>query len=360
MDGSIVDVIDLEKLWEQYNMTDIQEKIGAMFPHFEFSLRELFQRVLSGDVAGALQDGIGGIFRGMAAEVGSIRNILLYLLVLGIVSALLSHFTDVFESHQIADISFYIVYLLLMAVLLKCFQEAAQTAGDAVENIVTFIKVFIPAYYLAVGVAGGAVTAYAGYQLLLFLIYGVEQVLLSVVMPLIYSFVMLAVINGIWSEERMAILLDFLQKCIGVILKTALGIVTGVSLLQSMVTPVIDSLKSQTLQKAVSAIPGIGNIADGVMETMVGSAVLIKNSIGVIFMILLLAVCLAPLVKIFLIAGCLKLSAALMGIVSDKRITGCTNKVGEGSFLLFRAAGTAMVLFIILIAIAAYTTNRGF
>lgn len=341
-------------------MMDLQGKIEDMFPAFGFSLEDMLKKIFSGDVLGALADGLGSMLKGMAAEAGSIRNVLLSLLVLGIISALLSHFTDVFENHQVADISFYLVYLLLIAVLFKCFQEAAGTAAGAIENIVTFIRVFIPAYFVAVGVAGGAVTALAGYQLLLILIFGVEQVLMAVVLPLTYSYVMMAVINGIWAEERLGIMLEFLHKCIHMILKAALGLVTGISLFQSMITPVIDSIKSQSMQKAVSMVPGIGNIADGVVEMMIGSAVLIKNSIGIVFVILLLALCLVPLLKIFLIAGCLKAGAALMGIISDKRITGCTNKVGEGSFLLLQTAGTAMMLFVILIAIAAYTTNRGF
>jgi stage III sporulation protein AE len=127
-----------------------------------------------------------------------------------------------------------------------------------------------------------------------------------------------------------------------------------------MITPVIDSIKSGSVKKTVSILPGIGNLADGMMEVMMGSAVLIKNSIGMVFVIILLAICIVPLLKIFLIAGCLKFSAALMGIVSDKRITNCTDKVGEGSFMLFRATGSAMLLFLILIAIAAYTTNQGY
>lgn len=352
--------IDFSYVLEKYQMTDLQGKIEGMFPEFGFNLEDMLKRILAGDVLGALTDGLGSLLQGMAAEVGSIRNVLFSLLVLGIVSALLSHFTGVFENHQVADISFYLVYLLLIAVLFKCFQEAADTAGVAIANIVTFIKVFIPTYFIAVGVAGGVVTAMAGYQLLLILIFGVEQILLAFVVPMIYSYVMLVVINGVWTEERLSILLEFLHKCIGGILKASIGVVTGVSLFQSMITPVIDSVKSGGVQKAVSMMPGIGNVADGMMEVMVGSAVLIKNSIGVVFVIFLLAICIVPLIKIFLIAGCLKVGAALMGIVSDKRITGCTNKIGEGSFMLLRTTTTAMLLFIILIAIAAYTTNRGF
>ncbi len=350
---------DFSLIWEQYQMNDLQTKIESMFPEFNFSLSEMFMRIFSGDVLGAVTDGISGVISGMAAQMGSIRNVLLWLLVLGIISALLAHFTDVFDNHQVADISFYLVYLLLMAVLFKCFWEAADTAKGAVESIVTFIKVFVPTYFVAVGVSGSVTTALAGYQMMIIMIFAVEHILLSFVLPFIYSYVMLSVINGIWVEERLGILLEFMNKTIGFILKSAIGIVTGISVFQTMITPVMDSVKTGSVRKIVSMVPGIGNIADGMTEIMIGSAVLIKNSIGVVFLIILLVICIVPLMKIFLIAGCLKISAALMGIVSDKRIVGCTNKVGEGSFLLMRTTYTAMLLFVILIAIAAYATNRG-
>ena len=76
-------------------------------------------------------------------------------------------------------------------------------------------------------------------------------------------------------------------------------------------------------------------------------------------LLLLLAVCLVPLVKLLVIAGMMKGSAALAGIVSDKRITGCTDRVGDGSLLLFKAAFTAVALFMITIAVVAYTTGKG-
>ena len=88
------------------------------------------------------------------------------------------------------------------------------------------------------------------------------------------------------------------------------------------------------------------------------AAVLIKNSIGLLLLLLLLAICLVPLAKLFLIACVMKGSAALAGIVSDRRITGCTDRVGDGSLLLFRTAFTAVALFLIVIAVVAYTTGK--
>ena len=80
---------------------------------------------------------------------------------------------------------------------------------------------------------------------------------------------------------------------------------------------------------------------------------MIRNSIGVVLLLLLLLLCAVPLLKIALIAGVLKCAAAFMGIVSDSRISTCVNRAGDAGFLLLRTAGTAMLLFLISIAVTA-------
>ncbi len=104
-------------------------------------------------------------------------------------------------------------------------------------------------------------------------------------------------------------------------------------------------------------IPGIGGVAEGVTELMLGSAVLIKNSMGVFLLILLLCACIMPLFKILVVTGTVKLAAALTGIVSDKRLSLCADRVGEGCFLLFRCVFTSVALFIIVIAVVSYTIS---
>lgn len=351
---------DFSSIWQEYDLDRLKEGMNTLFPNSGVSLEELLTEVMTGDVLGALTHFLEGNIQGMADSVAGLKNVMIWLIVLGIVSALLTHFVEVFDRHQVADLSFYFLYLLLAAVLLKCFLQAASTAVETLENIVLFIRLLVPTYLLAVGVATGTTTVSASYQLMVLLIYGVETILMGVVIPLIYSYLMLSVVNGIWIEEKLTLLIELLEKGIGWILKAALGIVTGISVFQAVISPVIDSLKANALQKAITAIPGIGNAADGVVELVVGSAVVIKNSIGIVLLILLLMLCVAPLLKIFLLVLMLKGAAAFMGIVSDKRITACANRTGDAGMLLFRVTGTAMLLFLICLSIIAATTNRGF
>lgn len=349
--------MDLESIWQDYGLDKLQEGMSTLFPEYGLSLSTLLEIILRGDILGALEYLVQGSISGMAGQLAGIKNILVWLLVLGVVSALLTHFMEIFDRHQIADLSFYYIYLLLTAVLLKCFTQASQTAVEAIENIILFVKMLVPTYLVAVGVANGAVTVTANSQLLILMIYGVEKILLGTVIPLIYCFVMLSVVNSIWSEEKLTLLVELLQKLIGWILKAALGAVTGISVFQSVITPMIDSVNKTALQKAVSVIPGIGNAADGVLDLVTGSAMVIKNSIGVVLLILLLIMCAAPLLQILLTALLFKCAAALMGVVSDKRITACADRTGDAGMLLFRTAGTAMLLFLVIIAVVAASTG---
>lgn len=350
--------IDLSGAWEQYGMDEVEKGMDRLMPGYELDMKGVWKSIVHGritEAAAILWDGVKGK---LVSELAGMKNIFALIVVLGIVSALFSNFSDVFQNHQIADISFYFLYLLLISVLMKAFLAASDIAGQTVENIVLFIKMFIPTYFIAVGAATGAVTGAAYYQFMFVLAYGVEKIILSFLIPLIYSYVLLALVNGIWAEDRLTLLLDFLKKGIGAVMKVAMGAITSFSLFQSMIAPVLDSLKNSAVKKAIGVIPGIGNLAEGVAEMVVGSAVLIKNSIGLLMLLFLLAICLVPLVKLVLIAGMMKGSAALVGIVSDKRVSGCTDRVGDGSFMLFKASFTAVALFMVTIAIVAYTTGR--
>lgn len=343
--------LDLAYIWQDYGLDKLQEGIATLFPKSDISLEQLFSQVMSGDIFGALAALFKGSISNLVAQVNGMRNVFVWLLVLGIVSSLLTHFVEIFDKRQVADMGFYFMYLLFTAVLLKCFSQAADTATQMLDNCILFIKLLVPAYLISVGVSAGAVTAGASYQLMLFAVYGVEYILASGILPLIYSFAMLSVVNGVWIEEKLSFLIELLEKIIGWVLKGALGAVTGIGFFQALIAPVVDSARSSALQKLLSAIPGVGAAASSVAELVLGSAVVIRNSIGMVLLLLLLLLCAIPLLKMAVIAGMIKCAAAFMGIVSDKRITSCANRTGDACLLLLRTTGTAVLLFLVAIAV---------
>ena len=209
----------MDAMWQEYGMEELEKGMQKLFPASRISVAELMGQLLQGDVLGAAGTLLQEVIQGMGASAAGRKNILIWLIVLGILSALLIHFVEVFDKHQIADLSFYFIYLLMGVILLQCFSGILGTARETVENIVLFVRLMVPTYLLAVGVASGPATVGAGYQLMLLLIYGTEKILLGVVLPLIYCYGLLTMINGIWVEEKLTLLTELLEKAVGWILK---------------------------------------------------------------------------------------------------------------------------------------------
>lgn len=345
--------------WEEMGMDAAAIDFRRLFPDYTFDGRTVMSLILQGRLWDALKELGNGITGAIYLQTEEVKTLFMAILVLGIVAALFVNFADLFQNHQVSDIAFYFVYLLMIAVLLNAFISVVSIVREILETVTVFMKLYIPTYMVAVGSASGIASASVYYQILLFVVYLIEWGYLSILLPVVYSYMLLTVINGIWMEEKLSLLLELLNKAISISIKITLGVITGFSLLQSMISPVIDSLQASALKKAMSAIPGIGGLTEGMFEMVIGSAVLIKNSIGLYITFVLIVLCCIPVAKLVLFTVAIKVSAALMGIVSDKRMTNCANKVGDANFMLLKIALSSVSMFVIQIAIITYTTSGG-
>ena len=346
-------------IWDEMGMDAVTLDFNQLFPEYTFDGKAVMELILQGKLWDAVKELGNGITGAIYSQTGEIKTLFFTILVVGVVAALFINFADLFQDHQVSDIAFYFVYLLMIAVLLKSFTGAASIVQEILETVTTFMKLYIPTYIVAVGSASGIASASVYYQILLFIVYLIEWGYLSVLLPAVYCYMLLTIINGIWMEEKLTLLLELIDKAIGLSIKITLGIITGFSILQAMISPVIDSLQSSALKKAMSAIPGIGGLTEGMFEMVIGSAVLVKNSIGLYITFVLIVVCCIPILKLVMFAGVIKISAALIGIVTDKRMTNCANRVGDGNMMLLKIALSSVGMFVIQIAIITYTTSGG-
>lgn len=345
-------------MWEQMDMDAITRDFDRLFPGFSFDGAAVFADIMQGNLWEAVKKLAGGLSGAFLSQKGELRTLFFTILVLGVAAALFSNFADLFKDHQVSDLAFYFIYLLLIAVMLKFFAVTAGTVREILQNVTTFIRLYIPVYILSVGSASGAASATAGYQMLLIVVYLIEWGYLTLLLPFVYGYILLAVINGIWMGEKLALLLELVQKVIGGSVKASLWLITGFSLLRSMISPAIDSLQSTAVKRALSSIPGLGDLTEAMFEMVMGSAILVKNSLGLYMTLAIMVVCAIPILKIALTACVIKLSAALIGIISDKRLTNCVSRVGEGNLMLLKIAMTSVGMFVIQVAIIAYSTGQ--
>lgn len=352
--------MDFSTIYDQYDFGSIENKFNSLFPDWNLSFKEMIKEIMDGNGAEVIINQGKELLHMLTTEMDAIKFVCVTLLLIGIISTVFMNFASIFPNQQVGNFGFQFTYLITIIFLVKVNAEVFSVAKNGLNGCITFLQVFLPCYFLVVGAAGGSATAFGFYQIFLIGVYLVEQVLVSVILPLISCYMLLCIMNGIWEEERLILFIRLLKKGIQGFLKILLTLAVGSGVFQSLITPVIDTAKLNTVKKTVEVIPGIGDLADGSVQILLGMTVLLKNTLGIAFVILLLAICAIPIIKVFLFMLVIKGSSGLMGLSADKRITNCTNLFGDGIMLLLQTMVTAVMFFLILIVIVSFTTNRGF
>lgn len=340
-----------EKLLENLELQQMQEAINELLGEQTFHLQDFLEGILRGEQEVSKKQAVSFIKELLLSTLVMDRQALSQVFLLVLAAALFVNFTEVFGNGQTGEVSFYIVYMMLSVILIHSFSGISQGIAEKLEELILFMKALMPSYFLAVTASSGSATAMVFYEMVMGVIYLIQVVLLKFVIPGIHVYVLLEMINYLHKEEVLSHMAELMQTILEWTLKTCTGVMIGMQLVQNMISPALDSLKRNMIGKTAAAIPGVGNVINGVTEVALGTAVLIRNSLGVIGILVLLILGLPPVVKIGFTTLVYKFLAALVQPVSDKRMVGCLFTVGEGCRLLMKVLLMTELLFMITIAI---------
>lgn len=344
-------------LLEAFDFDEVEDSLAVMFPEQKTSFSEIVTMLTSGNL-----DGVGELFMKYLSdqvfyEFRYNRQNLVYMLLIALAAAVFTNFAGAFRSRQVSELSFYVLYMLLIALCLTAFRVAAAGVEERLGALTDFMQVLCPSYFLAVALASGSVTAMFFYNAVLFLIYLAEVVVVRFLLPLINVYLMVRVLGNLTGENALSELAELLQKLVSWILKTLVTCIIGVNVVQGLLAPAIDTLKRSALTRTAEALPWIGNAVGGAAEVVLGTAVLIKNGIGMAGALIAVILCAVPILQMLILAFLYKLASALVQPVSDKRITDCIGSVSEGYELLVRVLFSSGLLFLLTIAVVAASTT---
>lgn len=346
-----------EQLMDELETDAIEEIVGEALMEEKISFRDLLDIVLSGEYEelneNAYQYIVGQFYYALSYN----RAAMMHILLLTIFAAIFTNFSSAFGNEQIASIGFYILYLMLLIVTLQSFQIIVEDVAEKMELVLAFMSALCPVYFLAVAISSGSNSAIVFYNLTLLYIYIVELLIISVVLPLVNTYIIVEILNYLTAEKRLSKLSKLIKMGIDWILKATLAGVLGLNVIQGLVAPMIDSVQRTIWLKGAEAIPIVGDAMSGTSEVIIGTLTLIKNGIGVVGLILCIGITSGPVIQMCLLTLLYKVVAAVVEPISDKRISSCLYSVGEGCQMLLRAMISVSVLFLITIAVVATTTS---
>ena len=321
-----------------------------------FSIRDYVENVCRGDSELSWDTITQYISEGAISQWDEHKTLVFRLLLYAVLSGIFLNLTGSLYEKQLGENGFHMLYFLVVTILVSAFYGVFSVAKEVLFQVLSFMKVLVPAFSLALTWSSGSATSFAFYQATLATIGVAETVLYYLFLPMIQIYFLLRVLNPL-SGGKFDKLAMLLESIVRVGTKIILGIMLGHQGIKGLLMPALDQVKRSAVFRAAESLPGVGNVFGGVTDTIVGSGILIKSAIGVGGIIAIALICLLPLLKLGLFTFTYRVVAAFSQPVADRRMVAVFQGSADSGKLLFQLVFMVAVLFLLTLTIIIAATN---
>ena len=289
-------------------------------------------------------------------EITNNTGYLILFFILGAVSALVNLMD--FKDKGTAETSFFACYTLCAGVCLKLFSNILEYATDVTDNMADFITKLSPVLTTLLLTSGKAVSASVFHPVLMAAVYVVTIVVKKCIIPLAVYSAVLNVVNNINEQVQISSFCKLLSSASKWILAASFTLFTGICGIYGFSAPSLDIMGAKTVKFAVgSLVPVVGGFLSDTLETVVSGSLMMKNVVGGAGLFALCTICLLPILKMSVMLLMIRLSAAIVEPITDKRIAKLISDMSGVITIIFAMVITISVLFIICISIIISATG---
>lgn len=344
------DLPDWKQELDSYDFTELEQVLQEWLPNSGITFRQMTEGLMRGDISAFWQE-IGAYARQMLwGQMAQGRDVAWQILLLAAIGAIFANLTKVFPDSGVSQNGFFVMYVMLAALLITLFSSTVTIAREGLNMVGRLMTAFLPVFFLVVAVQG-QLTAAAMYEFALLLLRGIQWLYCHVITSGIRIWVLLRVLEGIFTEEMLTHLAEILGKSLKSLVKAGFGVAVGFQAIQALLLPYLDAVKGGLLVRLASALPGVGNSIRSAAQMALGTAALLRNGIGMAGVVILALGTLGPLLQLGSLALVYHGLAAVLQPISDKRMVGAVAAVGDGCLLLMKVLGAGVLLFGIFIGI---------
>jgi stage III sporulation protein AE len=159
------------------------------------------------------------------------------------------------------------------------------------------------------------------------------------------------IVNYLTEHEIIGKFAALIKQAASWALKGIVILFAAVLGLQRVSTPILDNLAMKTARSATGAVPVVGDMLTGAMDTVLGFAQAAKSGMSVAVIISVVMVCALPVMRVLVLVAVYKFIAAAIQPVCDKRICDCIDAIASFTLLLLGAAVSVCVMFLFAVMI---------
>ena len=216
---------------------------------------------------------------------------------------------------------------------------------DTLDRMQGFSSVLLPA---AGGVTGAAVRQGATVLFSQLLITAMDRLLV----PLVYAFVAVSCAQAAVGNPGLKKVADLIRNTVTFLLTALLLAFVGYLTASGAIAGSVDAAAVKAAKLAISrAIPVVGGILADASESVLAGAGALKGTVGAAGLVVVLAICLTPFLRLALQYLVYKGAAALCATVAQPKLSGLIDAIGSAFGLVLGMTGAgALVLLVSLVS----------
>lgn len=282
------------------------------------------------------------------------------ILIIIVITSILKTISENLENKNIAKITYYVQYILIVTLMFSNFTDVITMAKETILNLIGFMQNLIPILIALMITTGSIVSANIVQPIILFVITFVGNILTSIIIPLVLVGTVLGVLSNISDKIQIGKIAKFFKSSVIWIIGIVLTIFVGLLSLEGTLSSSIDGLTAKTAKAAISnLIPIVGKALGDSIDTVLGSAVILKNAIGFVGILVIISICIIPIVKLSILSLTYSVASALSQPIADEKVVKLLEQFSDTFKILLGIIFVIAAMFLIGIAIIVKMSNTG-
>ena len=326
-----------------------EKNIESVFSNFSFSdiVKDIAEGRFSPKTSSVMTKLTGaflGELKTAFALVGSIAALVL-------LSSVINNLQQSLGKKGIGEASGFAIFVYIAAVCAAAFQNAGNFINETLRDITIFVHSLVPVM-ATLSVSGGeAVKATMSHPVIFFVCSSAGTLIKNVITPLVLLRAVCTLLGAVTQNSGLGEFTALFSKMHKTLLAFSMSLFAGILGISSFAGASFDSLAARGIKFAVSAsVPVAGGSIAEAMSSVAGSAILLKNSIGIAGVIMLFGMFALPLLKLWALSLSFRLTAAFTAPVAEERTVGILRNIGDCIDMLFSSLACMGTIMIIAIA----------
>lgn len=325
-----------------------------VFPNLE--IKEFFKESLTGNLGDFFST--SNISNVLTKELQETLNILASILIIIIIHSILKSIVESLGNSSSSQIVYFVQYIAIVTVIVNSFVNILDITKEAINEIINFMNLLTPIFITLLITTGNLVTSNIVQPVLLFIVNFIGNFTNVFLIPLLLISITLSIISNISDKVQVNKLSKFFKTSIVWILGIILTIFVSVLSIEGTLSSSVDGITSKTAKAAVSNfIPVVGKIMGDTVETVLGCTNILKNSVGIVGVIIIIGIVLVPIIKISVLWISFNITSSICEIIADEKIVKLLDNIADSYKILFAILVSISIMFIIGITIVIKITN---